>query len=312
MDLLKLQYFKTVAETENLTRAAKLLYVTQPNLSVSITRLEEELGVALFQRRRGKITLTPNGKMFLKYVDQVFQSLDDGIQAVRSAESANAQYIRIASSTPDFIGDLLTQFYAVHPEVRIEEIICTNAQVPQLVENDTADIGFVFGVPVSDKLEFIGVDSCVRVAVVAAGHPLAGAGEISLAQLRGERFICSESRNDGEVLDSFGELAGFEPEIWYKCSNNELECRLIQSGAGVSVMPVTNYLKLMRSDPDAGIAALRIREPLDEVRIGMVRRRECALSDNELEFLRQVDAFFQEENRHTLLFLERKSRQKEL
>ena len=110
MDLLKLQYFKAVAETENLTRAAKLLYVTQPNLSVSITRLEEELGVALFQRRRGKITLTANGKIFLEYVDQVFRSLDEGVQAVRSAEAANAQYIRIASSTPDFIGDLLTQF----------------------------------------------------------------------------------------------------------------------------------------------------------------------------------------------------------
>ena len=61
MDLTQLKYFQAVARTGNITRAAAELFVTQPNLSKSITRLEEELQVPLFEHRKGKIRYVGRG-----------------------------------------------------------------------------------------------------------------------------------------------------------------------------------------------------------------------------------------------------------
>ena len=57
MDLSQLHYFRTAARTGNLSQAARELFVTQPNLSRSIARLETELGVPLFEHRKGKVVL---------------------------------------------------------------------------------------------------------------------------------------------------------------------------------------------------------------------------------------------------------------
>ena len=57
MELSQLRYFIVVAELGNMSKAAEVLFVSQPNLSTSISRLEEEVGAPLFERRRGKITL---------------------------------------------------------------------------------------------------------------------------------------------------------------------------------------------------------------------------------------------------------------
>lgn len=111
MDLLQLQYFRTIAQYENLTKAAQALFVSQPNLSTSMSRLEDDLGVKLFERRRGKIALTSNGKLFLTYVERMLDELDNGINKVRTAEHAEHNQIRVVSSQFDFISDILRENY---------------------------------------------------------------------------------------------------------------------------------------------------------------------------------------------------------
>lgn len=64
MELSQLRYFSAVAQLENMSKAAEIMFVSQPNLSTSISRLEEEVGVPLFERRRGKIILNQSGKCF--------------------------------------------------------------------------------------------------------------------------------------------------------------------------------------------------------------------------------------------------------
>ena len=65
MELSQLRYFIAVAKLGNMSKAAETLFVSQPNLSTSISRLEEEVGVPLFERRRGKIALNQNGELLL-------------------------------------------------------------------------------------------------------------------------------------------------------------------------------------------------------------------------------------------------------
>lgn len=76
MELAQLKYFKTIAKTGKITAAAQELFLTPPALSTSIVRLEKELGVPLFDRTGNRIRLNPQGELFLKHVDEVFDTPD--------------------------------------------------------------------------------------------------------------------------------------------------------------------------------------------------------------------------------------------
>ena len=68
MELLQLRYFQKVAEMESITKAAKYYLIPQPSMSQTISRLEKELNVKLFERKNGKLFLNEQGKTFLVYV----------------------------------------------------------------------------------------------------------------------------------------------------------------------------------------------------------------------------------------------------
>ena len=88
MTLLQLQYFREVARTKHFTAAAENLHVAQPSLSYSIKELENSLGVPLFSRSASKkIDLTVYGSVFLKYVEQALDALDEGCAAIYRCKS---------------------------------------------------------------------------------------------------------------------------------------------------------------------------------------------------------------------------------
>ena len=101
MELSQLRYFIAVAKLGNMSKAAETLFVSQPNLSTSISRLEEEVGVPLFERRRGKIALNQNGELLLKSVEQAVSLLDAGVQAVRNQHSGRPEPLSIVCMTDD-------------------------------------------------------------------------------------------------------------------------------------------------------------------------------------------------------------------
>lgn len=117
MELSQLRYFIAVAKLGNMSKAAETLFVSQPNLSTSISRLEEEVGVPLFERRRGKIALNQNGELLLKSVEQAVSLLDAGVQAVRNQHSGRPEPLSIVCMTDDTT--LLEHFLLEHPEVNL-------------------------------------------------------------------------------------------------------------------------------------------------------------------------------------------------
>ena len=101
MELSQLRYFIAVAELGNMSKAAETLFVSQPNLSTSISRLEEEVGAPLFERRRGKISLNQNGALLLKNVKKAVAILDAGVQAVREQSAGQEDALSLACMIDD-------------------------------------------------------------------------------------------------------------------------------------------------------------------------------------------------------------------
>ena len=110
MELTLLYYFKTVAEQENITKAAELLYISQPALSKAIAKLEKSLDVTLFERRKGRISLSAMGRVYYEYVSSAFQVLESGEKKLEEMKESSGEMVSIASPVAGVLQELIYNF----------------------------------------------------------------------------------------------------------------------------------------------------------------------------------------------------------
>jgi len=119
MELGQIRYFIVAAQFQNLSKAAHILNITQPALSKSISKLEEELGVLLFDRSGKRVELNEYGERFLEYVTNSMQELDDAIGAVKNQVSSPALYLGVLHYSDKFMR-CLGAFSVENPNVSIQ------------------------------------------------------------------------------------------------------------------------------------------------------------------------------------------------
>ena len=95
MNVAQLRYFITVAQLENISKAAELLYLKQPALSKNISKLEEELGTPLFERNGKRLSLNVQGKRFLECANTVLRELELAESDIKRMVSGGSGHIRI-------------------------------------------------------------------------------------------------------------------------------------------------------------------------------------------------------------------------
>ena len=279
------------------------MFVSQPNLSTSLSRLEDDLGVKLFERRRGKVTLTKNGKLFLEYVERTLNELNSGIDAVRAAQRSTFDQLRVVSSQMDFITEILHR-YPVDKQIKIKQIHCSHMDVYDRVLADDADFGFYFGEAKTKVLEYIPMLTSERIAIVHKGHPFALRKRISVQELADQPLICNYCRDDADFFKTIESSYGFIPQILFECDDTQVETALISSGRGIAVAPLPNYYKYKRLNPDLPIHYVRFEENLPLTQMGIVRRQGVRLTESALFFLQQTEAFFKEDKAQAMDFIE--------
>ena len=116
----KLQYFVEVCKTENISSAARNLFIAQPALSKTIQELEEELHYPLFDRRGKHIILNENGKIFQTYAKQILADYDGARAALMSNNLTDDKHISLGVSVcSQLLSDILHGFYERHPDANI-------------------------------------------------------------------------------------------------------------------------------------------------------------------------------------------------
>ena len=116
MELLQLKYFKTVAEIGKISAAAESLFISAPALSTSIARLEKELGYPLFDRTNNSICLNRQGQILLRYVNQVFSTLDCAKAELRQSLLQHPHHVSVATFASNTWVDLISAFSQEHPQ----------------------------------------------------------------------------------------------------------------------------------------------------------------------------------------------------
>ncbi|WP_400161788.1 LysR family transcriptional regulator [Brevibacillus sp. TJ4] len=242
MELLQLQYFQTVAKHEHMTRAAEELRIAQPALSKTIARLEEDLGVPLFDRQNRQIRLNAYGKAFLQKVETALTALEEGRREVADLAGGERGRIHLATSTLERLSKPLADFREQYPDVhfRITQVAPAAMEIMRrLLEKGEADLCFA---PVSIQRDGIQELPVLRTEVCLAvppGHWLEGRESIHLQEVAEESFIeYREGHPFRKTNDQFYREAGIQPTIVCEVEEPAALSSLVLAGLGVAFVPM--------------------------------------------------------------------------
>lgn len=244
MDLRQLQQFVVLAETLNFREAAERLFMSQPPLSVSIKKLEEEIGVTLFNRNKHRVLLTDAGHAILSDARKSLFHAGEVARVARSTALGLSGHIRIGfvgSAKYALLPSLLPKFRSLYPDVTITLEEEKNALIVQAIENNDLDLGIV-RVPLAWKsaIRYETVAQDHFVAALPTGHPLAKKTRLYLNDLKDESFI-QYTRSTIPGLHAMTMLlfqeAGFDPKVTQEAVQVETLLCMVESGLGVALVP---------------------------------------------------------------------------
>lgn len=138
--------FYTVVKAGNISKAANQLYISQPAISKSISKLEAELGTALFARSSKGVTLTEEGQVLYEYVERAFDSLNMGEENLKNYKELGIGHIRIGVSTSlckHILLDYLKDFIKENPNIKFSIDCHSTLNTIKLLKNDDIDIGLI-------------------------------------------------------------------------------------------------------------------------------------------------------------------------
>ncbi|MFO1300720.1 MAG: LysR family transcriptional regulator [Burkholderiaceae bacterium] len=188
--------FQEVARTGSIRAAANRLFVTPSALSRELHRLEEELGVELFERRARGMALTPAGKIYLNHVRDVLNGVErmrSELDALQNLLRGHVDLMSVEGYASDFLAPAIAQFQDEHPDITFSLRITAASAIVTGVASGETDIGLVFNLRPSDELRSVLHLHVPLLAVMAPNHPLARRKSLSLAQLAQQRLAVPDT-----------------------------------------------------------------------------------------------------------------------
>jgi DNA-binding transcriptional LysR family regulator len=264
MELRHLRYFVGVAEESSFTRAARKLRVAQPALSRQIRQLEEEMGVALFERDRTGARLTEAGRVFLGEARSLLTHSASAVKAAQAARapgggSLNIGYIWALFHT--IAPAAIARFRREFPGVAVHLFDLTGTQQAEGLMEGRLDAGFVGFAHEADApgLAKRKVGECELVAALPENHPAAKRRTVPLAALAQDFFFAiSDQTYPGAarwVMDACAG-AGFRPKILQAAERGYTILGLVAGNCGVALLP-----EPLRALPHPGVVFRPLTPP---------------------------------------------------
>lgn len=232
--LKQLEYFCELAKIGNMSKVAEAHYVSQTALSNSLSRLENELNVQLFDRHGRSIVLNEQGMVFLQFVESALCSISNGLHAVQNIRAKDANNISIAIVSSTLWGTMIGSFLCTYPQYSIFQREC---RIDAIAENlPRLDVDLIiagssdFHSPHLDSIKFI--SDPVRI-YLPPNHPFSGRTSMRLIEAKDEPFI-SQPQTTGfsRFCNMLFQKAGFTPKIVAECDYT-IRGELLRKGMGV-------------------------------------------------------------------------------
>ena len=248
--LREMKYAITLAKFGNFSKAAAELYISQPSLSQAIKKMEQELGVLLFERAGNSFSLTPHGALFVTEAMRILSMTEEMEKKLRKLSEEHAQKIVFGISPfygRYYLPKFLPQFKKEHPHIDVTVVESSSTVMEAQLKENQIDIAFL-PLPLRDsELKYLTVldeeiyFAIPRNAPVAAEIPKTKGKElptVHLSMFRDMPFICLKNRQRfTELGNALCQEEGFLPQVAFESENWDTVDALIAKGMGVGFAP---------------------------------------------------------------------------
>jgi len=243
MTLNELRYIVAVSQENNFRRAAERVFVSQPALSLAIQKLEEELGVQIFERSRTSVSMTPIGELIVAQAQRALEEVAQIREISSQGKDQLTGTLRIGAIYtvgPYLLPELIPVLKQKAPHMPLEMEENQTANLEALLANGRLDVIIIalpFGGPGIATLPLYDEDFSV---VVPLEHPWAKKKQIKTAELATEKILLLNSGHcfSNQVREACAEFNSAVGEIQ---QGNSLETirNMVASGLGITVLPVS-------------------------------------------------------------------------
>lgn len=238
MEILQLIYFCSAAETENFSKTARIFGVPTTGISQSVKRLENELGVSLFDRVSKSIKLNEQGRKFYLNIKSSLAIIDDAKRKLREEEIEGTIKLLVITNRT-LINKTIGMFHQKYKNVFFEIHHTPQLHVDKYDLIITDNFGF------SESYERVGLVTDKIVVAMEKNHPLASKENILIEDLKDEKFIVyNEESGLFSIMKDLCRKGSFVPKLAARVDDPYSLAQCVEMGVGIAMIPYFAYKEL--------------------------------------------------------------------
>lgn len=279
-DLNLYKYFYTAATCRNISRAAEVLFVSQPAVSKSIKQLESELNIELFQRSSKGVSLTPEGRELYKHIEKAFKEISNGESILTELKNKESGMINIGVSTTigkNYFLPILHEFIKYYPHFKIKIINKPTFDNIELVKNQKIDIAIVgLSSCDDDELKFVKLKKLHDILVSSPEYfKSLNLNNIDEIFTKGTFMLLENPNATRQYVDNYflSQNLNIVPDI--EASNMDFLIECARMGLGITSTLKEFLLKDLKNET---LLEIPINIPIPERNIGIIYKTNTSLS----------------------------------
>lgn len=282
MDIRQLEFFAEVAKQKSFTKAAEQLLVAQPAISKSIKKLEEEVGLLLFNRSERKVSLTAEGEALLKHAESILDQLAHAKAEMEELSGLKKGEVRIG--LPSMVGSyyfpgLIIDFKKKYPDLQITVYEQGTVKIRQMLIDGEIDMGVVLEDDVEGEIEVLPFLKEEMIVCVSDSHRFATRDTVSYEELTQESLVLfKEGYFQREITARASRMSGLPLNVTFETNQISLIKSLVAKQLGITL-----FLRMVIAD-DTHLVPVSLDPPV-YLKLGVAWNKNAYLSKANQAFL---------------------------
>lgn len=242
MEFRQLRYVQTVAQERNFTRAAERLHIAQPSLSQQIGKLEQELGVLLFDRTPQVVRLTDAGERFIEKASMILDTMEElqlEMQDISGMKKGRLIIGTLPITGAHLLPQVLARFRSLFPGIELILAEETSSNLATMTAQGECDLSLLSLPMTNPQLDWVPIYNETILLAVPPDHELVATGLTDWRQLRYQPFILlKKGQGFRDIVEALCKHnGGFTPQVAFESTNIDTVQSLVAVGMGVSLVP---------------------------------------------------------------------------
>lgn len=285
--------FNCVAETGNISHAAKQLYISQPAVSKAIQGLEDQLDTILFIRSSRGVKLTEEGKLLYEHTKTAFDTLHKGRESIRRIKEMGIGHLRIGASTTlckYMLLPYLNGFVSENPHIKITIENQSSAHTLKRLQNGTLDIGLVAKPSHPEDFHFYSMGEVEDIFVATRSY----LDNLKLRESRADIFssanimLLDKSNVSRNYIDDYFKANSIEPKYILEISNMDLLIDFAKTSLGVACV-IKNFVE--KELMEETLLQIPLKTSINKREVGFSFSKDAYLSNSMRKFIEFVTNF---------------------